>query len=165
MLIGCSWFRCSQVNLLRVAKGKEGREKRERQKENTTRAVTSRRPSSQQPDLWASSHPSPPSVSCMQRRTRTGTEELRQRALEVGHLHKHCLQRTMKTFFLRQHTGERARERARWNNSYLLERSPKCKCDVSSLQLLCSDLQGRSQALVLLSSPRLKITLIVIFTQ
>lgn len=149
---------------------RERRRGRDRQENTeTTRTVTSRMPSSQQPDLWVSSHLSPPpppvSSQCMQRRTRTGTEEPRQRVLEVGHLHKHCLQRTMKTFFLQQHTGERVRECVRWNNSYLLERSPKCKCDLSSLQLLCSDLQGQSQSLIILSSTRSKITLIVIFVQ
>lgn len=123
LVIGCSWLRCSQVSLMRVTE-------RKGEKENTAPDTPENRDHYimhvvLQAAWSVGFFTSILNVSsqCMRRRTRTGTEELRQRALKVGHLHSYCLQRTMKRFFLQQHTGECVRECVHWNNSYLMERS------------------------------------------
>lgn len=162
------------MNLLRVAKrkGEEGETegKHGTGYAETTRTVTSRRPSSQQPDLWASSHPSPPPRLFTMHAEEDAHGDGGAEATSVRSWTSSQALFTKNNENVLPPTTHRGacscvRECVRWNNSYLLERSPKCKCDVSSLQLLCSDLQGRSQALIVLSSTRLKITPVVIFIQ
>lgn len=121
LIIGCSCFRCSQVSLMRGGrkerKGGQGERERKRQKENTAPDTLENQDHYIMHVVlqaaWSVgffTFVPPVSSQCMQRRTRSGTGELRQRVLKVGHLHRHCLQRTMKKFFLQQHTGEHVSE-------------------------------------------------------